>query len=87
MRIFKNIISKITTTFSDFKEKPLFDRVQIPDEQGLFDKNSIFEEKKSKPKIPSQKSSKTRVGRDANKLMKRKLSLKELHYRNKSKSK
>lgn len=75
LRIFEDIISKTTTTSPDIKEKPMFDEIQIPDKQGPSDKSNVFEEKKRKPKKPSQKLSKTQVGKDANRASKREIKL------------
>lgn len=52
------MIFQTTTSLPNFEEKPTFDKVQIPDEQGPFDKNNISKEKKLKSKKPVQKPSK-----------------------------
>ena len=73
LRIFEDITSKTTTSLPDFEEKPMFDGVQIPDEQGPSDKSSTSEEEENKPKKPPQNVSKTHVGRDANRPSKKEI--------------
>ena len=68
MRIFEDITSKAATSLPDFKGKPMFGGVQIPDEQSPSDKSSASEEEKNVPKKSPQKLSKTRIGRKENRV-------------------
>lgn len=52
-------MSKATIVLLNLEDIPTFNVVQIPDEQGLFDKNSNSKEKKVNTRKLSQKPSKT----------------------------
>ncbi len=47
LRIYKDIISKATTSLPNFEGRLTFDGVQVPDEQTPSDKSSASEEEKN----------------------------------------
>lgn len=67
----EDITSKTIISLPDFKGKPIFDKIQIPDKERPFDKSNTSEKEKSKSKKLLKKLSKTRVDRNTYKVFKK----------------
>ncbi len=64
LRIYKDITSMATTSLPDIEGRPMFDGVQVPDEQSPSDESNASEEEKNASKKPSKKPTKVRAGRE-----------------------